>query len=82
MRVFALITGAFHVVETSFEFGWPFMVIEGNEMARNFSQINSLSPANYTELDTKYSNFTMQLWTNFAKYGYEVYFISKEVSKM
>ena len=60
------ITGAYHNYDVQYLFGWPFLA--ANETYQKLSSIRLSTE--YNELDRNISNGTMQMWKDFAKFGY------------
>ena len=65
-----VLTGVPHAVELAYVWGFPFLA--ANEAVRRDNANLTLDlgvPVAFSNLDKAYADFTMTLWTNFAKFG-------------
>ena len=69
MVSFLYAAGAYHASEISYMFGTPFL--QQNDIAREYLEYRNIT-TNYTDEELQFSGFMMDLWTNFAKYGYVI----------
>ena len=65
-----MLSGVPHAAELPYVFGWANMKLA--PQVRVDARI-PIDVMNYNEEDFLYTDFTMDLWTNFAKFGYLEY---------